>query len=132
MFGLQTLGALPLIGKLAVPIKLANGVSKLEKASKVVSQINRSIDTLPELLPLTRNFAKITQDVTSNGTNAIYKLVKTNNYNRNYNLIKKLNLSADVINTSGSLVNLSELLKLNNNSKKKFIVKNKKGGKTKN
>lgn len=132
MFGLQTLGALPLIGKLAAPIKLAKGVSKLEKASKVVSQINRSIDTLPELLPLTRNFAKITQDVTSNGTNAIYKLVKTNNYNRNYNLIKKLNLSADVINTSGSLVNLSELLKLNNNSKKKFIVKNKKGGKTKN
>ena len=63
--GLQTLGALPLIGKLTLPIKLAKGVSKLEKASKAASNVNKAIDTLPELLPLTRKFASKIQDITS-------------------------------------------------------------------
>ena len=130
---LQTLGALPLIGKLAIPIKLAKGVSKLEKASKAASNVNKAIDTLPELLPITRNFSKKVQDMTSNLSKSVYNMTKTNNYNKNFETVKRINLGADVFNTSGSVVDLSELLKLNNNTfQQKLIPRNKKGGSSKN
>ena len=131
--GLQTLGALPLIGKLTLPIKLAKGVSKLEKASKAASNVNKAIDTLPELLPLTRKFASKIQDITSVAPKLLYSGVKSNNIYRDYNKIKGINLGSDVINTSGSIVDLSELLKLNNNTfQQKLIPRNKKGGSSKN
>ena len=131
--GLQTLGALPLIGKLTLPIKLAKGVSKLEKASKAASNVNKAIDTLPELLPLTRNFASKIQNVTSVAPKLLYNGVKSNNVYRDYNKIKGINLGSDVINTSGSIVDLSELLKLKNPMfQNKLIPRNKKGGSSKN
>ena len=130
--GLQTLGALPLIGKLTLPIKLAKGVSKLEKASKAASNVNKAIDTLPELLPLTRKFASKIQDITSVAPKLLYSGVKSNNIYRDYNKIKGINLGSDVFNTSGSVADLSELLKLTNVSQKKLIPRNKKGGSSKN
>ena len=130
---LQALGALPLIGKLALPIKLAKGVSKLEKASKAASNVNKAIDTLPELLPLTRNFASKIQNATSVAPKLLYNGVKSNNVYRDYNKIKGINLGSDVINTSGSIVDLSELLKLKNPMfQNKLIPRNKKGGSSKN
>ena len=110
--GLQTLGALPLIGKLTLPIKLAKGVSKLEKVSKAASNVNRAVDTLPEILPITRKFSEKIQDVTSNLSKSVYNAAKSSNYNKNFETAKQINFGADVINTSGSAVDLSELLKL--------------------
>ena len=110
--GLQTLGALPLIGKIATPIKLAKGVSKLEKVSKAASNVNKAVDTLPEILPITRKFSEKIQDVTSNLSKSVYNAAKSSNYNKNFETAKQINFGADVINTSGSTVDLSELLKL--------------------
>ena len=117
LLGLQTLGALPLIGKIALPIKLAKGVSKLEKVSKAASNVNKAIDTLPEILPITRKLSEKIQDVTSNLSQSVYNAAKSNNYYKNFETAKQINFGADVINTSGSAVDLSELLKLKKKSR---------------
>ena len=91
---------------------MAKGVSKLEKVSKAASNVNKAVDTLPEILPITRKFAEKIQDVTSNLSKSVYNAAKSSNYNKNFETAKQINFGADVINTSGSAVDLSELLKL--------------------
>ena len=91
---------------------MAKGVSKLEKVSKAASNVNKAVDTLPEILPITRKFAEKIQDVTSNLSKSVYNVAKSSNYNKNFETAKQINFGADVINTSGSAVDLSELLKL--------------------
>ena len=91
---------------------MAKGVSKLEKVSKAASNVNRAVDTLPEILPITRKFAEKIQDVTSNLSKSVYNVAKSSNLNKNFETAKQINFGADVINTSGSFVDLSELLKL--------------------
>lgn len=91
---------------------MAKGVSKLEKVSKAASNVNKAVDTLPEILPITRKFAEKIQDVTSNLSKSVYNAAKSSNYNKNFETAKQINFGADVINTSGSVVDLSELLKL--------------------
>ena len=91
---------------------MAKGVSKLEKVSKAASNVNRAVDTLPEILPITRKFAEKIQDVTSNLSKSVYNVAKSSNLNKNFETAKQINFGADVINTSGSAVDLSELLKL--------------------
>ena len=91
---------------------MAKGVSKLEKVSKAASNINKAVDTLPEILPITRKFAEKIQDVTSNLSKSVYNVAKSSNYNKNFETANQINFGANVINTSGSAVDLSELLKL--------------------
>ena len=91
---------------------MAKGVSKLEKVSKAASNVNKAVDTLPEILPITRKFAEKIQDVTSNLSKSVYNVAKSSNLNKNFETAKQINFGADVINTSGSTVDLSELLKL--------------------
>ena len=91
---------------------MAKGVSKLEKVSKAASNVNKAVDTLPEILPITRKFAEKIQDVTSNLSKSVYNGAKSSNLNKNFETAKQINFGADVINTSGSAVDLSELLKL--------------------
>ena len=91
---------------------MAKGVSKLEKVSKAASNVNKAVDTLPEILPITRKFAEKIQDVTSNLSKSVYNVAKSSNLNKNFETAKQINFGADVINTSGSSVDLSELLKL--------------------
>ena len=91
---------------------MAKGVSKLEKVSKAASNVNKAVDTLPEILPITRKIAEKIQDVTSNLSQSVYNAAKSNNYYKNFETAKQINFGADVINTSGSAVDLSELLKL--------------------
>lgn len=91
---------------------MAKGVSKLEKVSKAASNVNKAVDTLPEILPITRKFAEKIQDVTSNLSKSVYNVAKSSNLNKNFETAKQINFGADVINTSGSAVDLSELLKL--------------------
>lgn len=96
---------------------MAKGVSKLEKVSKAASNVNKAVDTLPEILPITRKFAEKIQDVTSNLSKSVYNVAKSSNLNKNFETAKQINFGADVINTSGSAVDLSELLKLKKKSR---------------
>ena len=96
---------------------MAKGVSKLEKVSKAASNVNKAIDTLPEILPITRKLSEKIQDVTSNLSQSVYNAAKSNNYYKNFETAKQINFGADVINTSGSAVDLSELLKLKKKSR---------------
>ena len=91
---------------------MAKGVSKLEKVSKATSNVNKAVDTLQKILPITRKFSEKIQDVTSNLSKSVYNAAKSSNYNKNFETAKQINFGADVINTSGSAVDLSELLKL--------------------
>ena len=91
---------------------MAKGVSKLEKVSKAASNVNRAVDTLPEILPITRKFSEKIQDVTSNLSKSVYNVAKSSNLNKNFETANQINFGANVINTSGSAVDLSELLKL--------------------
>ena len=91
---------------------MAKGVSKLEKVSKAASNVNKAVDTLPEILPITRKFAEKIQDVTSNLSKSVYNVAKSSNLNKNFETANQINFGANVINTSGSAVDLSELLKL--------------------
>ena len=91
---------------------MAKGVSKLEKVSKAASNVNKAVDTLPEILPITRKFAEKIQDVTSNLSKSVYNVAKSSNLNKNFETANQINFGANVINTSGSFVDLSELLKL--------------------
>ena len=102
---------------------MAKGVSKLEKVSKAASNVNKAVDTLPEILPITRKFSEKIQDVTSNLSKSVYNVAKSSNYNKNFETAKQINFGADVINTSGSAVDLSELLKLSYHTEEKIANK---------
>lgn len=73
-FALNTLGAIPAIGKVSLPFKASKTAKLLNtvgdagavaKVAKYAEDVNRVIDTVPELIPVTKNAAKGTQDVTT-------------------------------------------------------------------
>lgn len=79
---LETLGALPLIGKIAKPIKLIKDSTKtLEVLNKATKGVNRAMDTVPEIFPVVRKLATKTQNVTSkNIAQPLFDKFAKNNY----------------------------------------------------
>jgi hypothetical protein len=64
--GVNVVGALPMIGKFAMPAKLAMAARRAKSTSTGLSKgINAAVDTLPELLPPVRKLTERTQDFTS-------------------------------------------------------------------
>lgn len=70
----ETIGALPMLGKVSAPYKAAKTAkllakigeaSKAGKAAEKVESINKAIDTVPELIPGVRKLAEKTQDLTT-------------------------------------------------------------------
>lgn len=70
----ETIGALPMLGKISAPYKAAKTAkllakigeaSKAGKAAEKVESINKAIDTVPELIPGVRKLAEKTQDLTT-------------------------------------------------------------------
>ena len=70
----ETVGALPLVGKVTAPFKaakvakIASKIDDLHTLGKIAdsaTNVNKAIDTLPELIPLTRKAAERTQDITT-------------------------------------------------------------------
>ena len=70
----ETVGALPLVGKVTAPFKaakvakIASKIDDLHTLGKIAdsaTKVNKAIDTLPELIPLTRKAAEHTQDITT-------------------------------------------------------------------
>jgi len=114
---LEPIGALPLVGKLALPAKLAKigkkvkTVSKANKNIQAASSINRKIDTLPEIIPGYRKIAEKVQDITSDAIlNPLFDYYKIGNKHKDFKLIRDINLGADVLNISNTLVDTKGLI----------------------
>ena len=116
--GLNTLSALPLIGKVTAPFKaakMAKLLTRIEDANALVkgvekaNRLNRVIDTVPELLPVVRIGAEKVQDVTSAlMTNPIFNYVSNQNkfdLVRNY---RNINAAVDAVNIGNNTADLTQ------------------------
>lgn len=125
-FGLNLVGALPLIGKIAAPFKAAKmaklidkvgDATELVKTADRIEDVNKKIDTLQELIPITRKAAKKTQDVTTSLiSDPLYQLVRRGKnkseaakaYRRGnavVNYVNGANNTADIVGTIQEAVN---------------------------
>ena len=116
--GLNTLSALPLIGKVTAPFKaakMAKLLTRIEDANALVkgvekaNRLNRAIDTVPELLPVVRRGAEKVQDVTSSLiTNPMFNYISNQNkfdLVRNY---RNVNAAVDAVNVSNNTADLTQ------------------------
>lgn len=116
--GLNTLSALPLIGKVTAPFKaakMAKLLTRIEDANALVkgvekaNRLNRAIDTVPELLPVVRRGAEKVQDVTSSLiTNPMFNYISNQNkfdLVRNY---RNVNAAVDAVNISNNTADLTQ------------------------
>lgn len=116
--GLNTLSALPLIGKVTAPFKAAKMtklLTRIEDANALVkgvekaNRLNRAIDTVPELLPVVRRGAEKVQDVTSSLiTNPIFNYMSNQNkfdLVRNY---RNINAAVDAVNIGNNTADLTQ------------------------
>lgn len=116
--GLNTLSALPLIGKVTAPFKaakMAKLLTRIEDANALVkgvekaNRLNRAIDTVPELLPVVRRGAEKVQDVTSSLiTNPMFNYISNQNkfdLVRNY---RNVNAAVDAINVGNNTADLTQ------------------------
>lgn len=124
----ETIGALPLIGRVTAPFKaaktakLANKVGDAYKLSKLANNaesVNKVIDTLPELIPLTRKAAEATQNFTTKyvvdplfnlwaSKNKYSRVAEWKVLNDAIKIINAANNTADVLSTGENIVNLSK------------------------
>jgi len=117
--GWQTLGALPMMGKVTAAEKIAKGAAKIaeaEKGLKAVSNLNKKIDTIGELIPGVKKLTGKVQDITTKyvaqplydaGKNSAGKLVKSER-------LHKYNKSADILNWTNTTQDFSGLSTLSN------------------
>lgn len=116
--GINTLSALPLIGKVTAPFKaakMAKLLARIEDANALVkgvenaNRLNKVIDTVPELLPVVRRGAKKVQDVTSAlVTNPIFDYMTNRNkfdLVRNY---RNMNAAVDAVNISNNTADVAQ------------------------
>ena len=116
--GLNTLSALPLMGKITAPYKaakMAKLLARIEDANALVkgvekaNRLNRAIATVPELLPVVRRGAEKIQDVTSSLiTNPMFNYISNQNkfdLVRNY---RNINAAVDAVNISNNAVDLTQ------------------------
>lgn len=116
--GINTLSALPLIGKVTAPFKaakMAKLLARIEDANALVkgvehaNRLNKVIDTVPELLPVVRRGAEKVQDVTSAlMTNPIFNYISNQNkfdLVRNY---RNMNAAVDAVNISNNTVDVTQ------------------------
>lgn len=116
--GLNTLSALPLIGKVTAPFKaakMAKLLTRIEDANALVkgvekaNRLNRAIDTFPELLPVVRRGAEKVQDVTSSLiTNPMFNYMSNQNkfdLVRNY---RNVNAAVDAVNIGNNTADLTQ------------------------
>lgn len=116
--GLNTLSALPLIGKVTAPFKaakMAKLLTRIEDANALVkgvekaNRLNRVIDTVPELLPVVRRGAEKVQDVTSSLiTNPMFNYISNQNkfdLIRNY---RNINAAVDAVNVGNNTADLTQ------------------------
>lgn len=113
----ETVGALPLIGKVTAPFKaaktakIASKVADLHKLGKIAdgaTNINKAIDTLPELIPLTRKWAEATQDFTTKYVvDPIFDIwASKNKYSRVLDF-KRANAFIPIINAANNVADVS-------------------------
>ena len=116
--GINTLSALPLIGKVTAPFKaakMAKLLARIEDANALVkgvehaNRLNKVIDTVPELLPVVRRGAEKVQDVTSAlMTNPIFNYISNQNkfdLVRNY---RNMNAAVDAVNISNNTADVTQ------------------------
>lgn len=116
--GINTLSALPLIGKVTAPFKaakMAKLLAHIEDANALVkgvenaNRLNKVIDTVSELLPVVRRGAEKVQDVTSAlVTNPIFDYMTNRNkfdLVRNY---RNMNAAVDAVNISNNTADVAQ------------------------
>lgn len=105
---LETLGALPLIGKVAKPIKLIKSSTKtMEGLNKATKGINKAVDTIPEIFPVVRKLANNTQNFTSkNLSQPLFDKLAKNNYKGSI----YTNIGIDVLNGANSTNDIKGLI----------------------
>ena len=107
--GLNFVSALPLIGKVSAPFKIAKtakllskarGLNTAQKSIKTASNVNKKIDTFSELIPGVRPIAEKVQDVTTNliSDPLFNKLASKNKYSRVKDY-RNSNIMIDLLNT---------------------------------
>lgn len=99
------ISAIPILGKVGKGLKLFKGIRNIEKLGSILGNINKTIDTVPELIPGIRQVTSKIQDITSILPN---KYLPKNYYSRT-----KYNTAIDVTNginsTSDILGNMSPI-----------------------
>lgn len=124
-FGINLIGALPLIGKVTAPFKAAKmakmltrvgDVNTLVKSIDKANEVNKIIDTVPEILPITRKAVERVQDLTTkiisdplfDYYSAINKVDKVKDYvkaNAAVNAVNIANNTSDVEGIIGDFIN---------------------------
>lgn len=115
----SVLGALPMIGKVTAPVKLAKMASKVfSRNKKIATSVlkflnngNEVIDTLPEYIPFMRGASANVQDFTSKGVNALMSYAPwIAKNNKDYvNIAYGLNRTADVLNILNTSSDFSQI-----------------------
>lgn len=104
---LNVVGALPVIGKVTTGIKLGKATKATQALTTTTKNVNKVIDTVPELIPGVKQVAEQVQDLTSEYVvNPIFKKFVTK-YDPN-NMQDKVNTFINVVNggnTTGDIVN---------------------------
>lgn len=122
---IETIGALPMFGKVSAPYKAAKTaklisrlgeIPKIEKLANRAESVNKVIDTFPELIPITKKLTEKTQNITTKYiTDPVFfnyasmnKLNRVNDYRKTNSLINLLNASnslEDLISGTKDIVN---------------------------
>jgi hypothetical protein len=124
--GFNIFGALPMVGKLAVPAKLAKIASKTANKSLGVSKnINSVIDTAPELIPFLRKPTEAVQDFTSKYITKPLTNVKPGSRSFKVDQINKINDNVNrvnLINNVSDLYSIKEAVDNKNKQTKSFSL----------
>lgn len=129
MFGLNVIGALPLIGKVTTPFKAAKAAklmsrigdaSAIVKTADKVGDANKIIDTLPELIPITRNAAAKTQDITTSLiSDPLFQLIRPDNKLDVMRAFRAANAAVDVTNAANNSADIVGIVQDIQDSNKK-------------
>jgi hypothetical protein len=117
--GVNLFGALPMIGKLATPAKIAKIAAKTtSKATGISKGVNSVIDTAPELIPFLRKPTESVQNFTSkyitspltniNPGGRSYKVDQINNVNNKVDRVNLANNLSDLYSVGESIPRKSE------------------------
>lgn len=110
---LNIAGALPLIGKFAAPLKVAKAAKRTKKViegAKAIRRINRTIDTVPELVPGVRRIAEKTQDVTSRALTPVVRRYAPANKHSQIGYYNRVNTGVDIYNIGNSFMDTVDLI----------------------
>jgi hypothetical protein len=105
--GLNIFGALPMIGKLATPAKLAKVAAKTtSKATGISKGVNSVIDTAPELIPFLRKPTESVQNFTSKYITSPLSNIKSGGRSYKVDQINNVNNKVDRVNLANNLSDL--------------------------